>query len=157
MKYYLISEKDLNDNYRSTMASILKDMGVVIEATPENLAKLNLIPKKERKPFAVGDKIKFVGPISLVPAFFAHEPVLAEIIEVNSTSIKIKTYWNGGQKYIEGSISTSQVKSRLIPKPKPKAVRVTRELLAKFWNSASAEYADSSEKFKDMCKELGID
>lgn len=143
MKYFLIGEKIFKSiNFPPTY-----NLSEVLEATPENIQKLNLIPKKERKPFAVGDRVKI----------YKEEEILIGTIEQSYGDIAFSEWRN--VKLESGINIRPHIKQlrRLIPKPKPKAVRVTRELLAKFWNSASAEYADSSEKFKDMCKELGID
>lgn len=143
MKYFLISEQEairvknnLSDDAKYYVWNFLSQ-----EATPDLIAKLNLIPKKERKPFAVGDR-----------AILYHEKytIKGRIEYIRGTVVCVE---DDNAKYAYAHIK--QIR-RLIPKPKPKAVRVTRGQLAKLWDDSSTIPAEECPNFDRHCKDLGL-
>ena len=155
MKYFLISEKEairVKNNTPSYMWAFTS-----VEASPENLAKLNLIPKNERKPFAVGDRVIVYGCSQ------GGTDLNGRIMYFIDTchgydKFRKATQWvnvSGQKSGAHYTVHSNQI-VRLIPKPKPKAVRVTREQLAKLWDDSSTIQAEECPNFDRHCKELGL-
>lgn len=144
MKYFLISEKI----FKSINFPLTYNLSEVLEATPENIQKLNLIPKKEKKEFKVGDKIAAYG---VAHSSDKTSRVIGKIIKVDGYLLNVLREDSGGEYWFH----IKQCR-KLIPKPKPKAVMVTRKQLEAIWNNQSVYNAHESEDFKDICKNLGL-
>lgn len=143
MKYYLISEKIFKSiNFPPTY-----NLSEVSEASPENIQKLNLIPKKERKPFSVGEEVAVYDSFNGLNGAFGK---IIYIDLVNKLQIKFK------HPHLNDRWFHSKQCRRLIKKPKPKAVMVTREQLANLWDDSSTLPAEECPNFDRHCKDLGL-
>lgn len=144
MKYFLIGEKIFKSiNFPPTY-----NLSEVLEATPENLAKLNLIPKNERKPFAVGEEVAVYDNFNGLNGAFGEIINKIDLPEEKKIQVRFKH-----QHLKERWFHPQQIR-RL--KPKPKAVRVTREQLAKLWDDSSTIPAEECPNFDRHCKDLGL-
>lgn len=74
---------------------------------------------KEKKPFKVGETIKFVGPITDNPNVFSWGGFRAKVLGVNELPESLDIECNPNGELLCGQISPRQVTHRIRKKPKP--------------------------------------
>lgn len=145
MKYYLLPN-----------CQLAIDQGL-LEATPANLQRLGLMPKKEKWVPKVGDRVRVydysrIKLANIIPDGLVGFPDSVRVLYDEKDSFE----------NLQRDIVHIKQCRRLIKKPREKSVRVTREKLEKAWDDiipprCGLDSSENSQSFKDFCKNLGLE
>lgn len=119
-----------------------------------------------RKELRVGDKVRFRGPIArsdILESGYAYSPTLVQIdgSEPNEADLWVSCLSGPAWK---GRIYRRQITHRIVKKQKAVHVLVTRESLAKAWDTMDREkigvdfkvHSGNSKTFRQLCIHVGL-